>query len=405
MLNSTTFQYALKRRYPQTEIENEVLKDNPALAIVPKDTESIAGDAMALALTYGDNQGRSHVFATAQANLDNNKGVQFLLQTIDDFAVARIKDKVIKQSKGNPGAFLRAAEKEIDSTLNALKRNMGVEFFRSGTGSRGQRSGALSGNILTLTQIQDVTNFEVGMKIKASAADGGALRAGTAATIDSIDEDLGTLTSTTWGNITAFAASDFLYVEGDAANGGANVGLSGLAAWIPSTAPGSTAFFGVDRTPNVTRLAGIRMDLSSRPLLEGGVQLANRIARSRGSPDYWVMNFEQFGNVLHELGSRVVYVDIVGSNGRVGFTGCMITAGKQKLVILPDQNCPHNLSYQLQLDSWKLYSMGPAPDFLDEDGLKMSRLSDDTAYETRIGVYYQLGCTAPGYNGVGTMPT
>ena len=54
---------------------------------------------------------------------------------------------------------------------------------------------------------------------------------------------------------------------------------------------------------------------------------------------------------------------------------------------------------------WKLYSLGPAPKMLELDGLPMLRLSDDDAYEGRIGYYANLGTTAPGFNAVVTMPS
>jgi hypothetical protein len=52
----------------------------------------------------------------------------------------------------------------------------------------------------------------------------------------------------------------------------------------------------------------------------------------------------------------------------------------------------------LQLDVWKLYSLGKAPRILDADGLKMLRESSADAVEVRAGYYAQLGCRAPGWN-------
>jgi hypothetical protein len=52
----------------------------------------------------------------------------------------------------------------------------------------------------------------------------------------------------------------------------------------------------------------------------------------------------------------------------------------------------------LQLDMWKLYSLGKAPKILDADGLKMLRESDADAVQVRVGYYAQVGCRAPGFN-------
>jgi len=52
----------------------------------------------------------------------------------------------------------------------------------------------------------------------------------------------------------------------------------------------------------------------------------------------------------------------------------------------------------LQMDVWKLYSLGKAPKILDSDGLKFLRESSADAVEVRVGYYAQLGCRGPGYN-------
>ena len=52
--------------------------------------------------------------------------------------------------------------------------------------------------------------------------------------------------------------------------------LSGLGAWLPSSAPGSTdSFFGVNRSSDATRLGGIRFDGSSLPLEEALIGAAS----------------------------------------------------------------------------------------------------------------------------------
>jgi hypothetical protein len=52
----------------------------------------------------------------------------------------------------------------------------------------------------------------------------------------------------------------------------------------------------------------------------------------------------------------------------------------------------------LQLDVWKLYSLGKCPRILDSDGLKMLRESSADAVQVRVGYYAQVGCRAPGWN-------
>ncbi len=76
----------------------------------------------------------------------------------------------------------------------------------------------------------------------------------------------------------------------------------------------------------------------------------------------------------------------------------MINGPRGPIKIVPDQNCPSDTAFMLQMDVWKLYSLGKAPKILDTDGLKMLREAASDAVEVRIGYYAQLGCRAPGFN-------
>jgi hypothetical protein len=110
------------------------------------------------------------------------------------------------------------------------------------------------------------------------------------------------------------------------------------------------------------------------------------------------MNFSNFASLEKALGSKVQYIQ--HKVGEVGFEGMQIHGPKGSIKIIPDQNCPSDLAWMLQMDTWKLYSLGAAPKILDSDGLKMLREASADAVEVRVGYYAQLGCAAPGFNGV-----
>ena len=109
------------------------------------------------------------------------------------------------------------------------------------------------------------------------------------------------------------------------------------------------------------------------------------------------MNYDNWDDLQKSLGSKVQYVDLT-VNGDIGFRGIMINGPRGPIKVVPDQNCKSDIAYMLQLDMWKLYSLGPAPQILDLDGNKMLREASADAYEVRVGYYAQLGCRAPGFN-------
>jgi hypothetical protein len=174
--------------------------------------------------------------------------------------------------------------------------------------------------------------------------------------------------------------------------------VSGLAAWLPATAPTSgDNFFSVDRSKDVTRLAGIRFDGSALPIEEALVAAASRVAREGGKPDHAMLNYSKYSDLEKALGSKVQYVDLKAT-AEVGFRGMLINGPRGPIKVVPDQNCPANRCYMLQMDVWKLYSLGKAPKILDADGLKMLRETGADAVEVRVGYYAQIGCRAPGWN-------
>ena len=387
----TTFAAALKQHYTNERIENMVYKDNPFLAMVAK-YEDFGGENLTLPIKYGIPQGRSATFSDAQANKTNTQLKAFLLTRQADYSLASIQNETIEASKGNANAFMEAATVEIDGAIESATRSLAIACFGDGSGAIGQVLATTSSvATFTLKQIDDVTNFEVGMQLKLNATKTGSSGTlSTAVTVDGINRDTGVITLSASASLTA---DHFIYQEGDY-----DAKIKGLNAWVPSSAPGSTdSFFGVNRSSDATRLGGIRFDGSSLPIEEALIGGASRVAREGGKPDVCFMNYSNFADLEKALGSKVSYVDVKASP-EIGFRGILVHGPRGPIKVIPDQNCPKNVAFMLQMDVWKLYSLGKAPKILDSDGLKFLRDSSADSVEVRVGYYAQLGCRGPGYN-------
>lgn len=387
-LNMTSFASALKVHYTAQRVENMVYRDNPFLAMLKK-YEQFGGKNLPIPIKVGIPQGRSATFATAQANKTASIYKDFVLTRVSDYALASITNETLEASKGNANAFLEAATSEIDGAIMSASRSLAISLFRARSGSIGQ-AGSLGVQTITLLDPETVTNFEVDQRVVASPDDGvSALRVGVA-TITAVDRDNGVLTYT--GTITSLAANDYLVIEGDY-----NSKLSGLLSWLPSTSPAiSDSFFSVNRSSDPTRLAGIRFDGSSMPIEEALISAASRVAREGGSPDTVFMSYSKYSELEKALSAKVI-ID-VKVNPEIGFRAMQINGPKGPLKIVADQNCPSDRAFMLQMDTWKLYSLGKAPKISDSDGMKMLRESNADAVEVRVAYYAQLGCVAPGWN-------
>lgn len=393
-LDLTTFAAALKQHYTSDRVENMVYKDNPLLALMPK-YEQFGGDNLKLPVKHGIPQGRSANFQTAQSNKTNTQLKAFLLTRDKDYSLASIDNETIEASKGNANAFIEAATTEIDGAIESATRSLAIAMYGTGSGSIGQASASSTGTSIQLKNVEDVTNFEVGMELVVSVADGGGSVKSGSVTVNGVDRDSGIVTVDSMAAIDGGAgvvADDFIFVEGDY-----DSKIKGLRAWLPDSAPSATSFFGVDRTADATRLGGIRYDGSAEPIEEALISAASRVAREGGKPDYCFMSYSKFADLEKALGSKVQYVDAHAS-AEIGFRGMLIHGPRGSIKVIADQNCPDNRAFMLSMSFWKLYSLGKAPKILDSDGLKFLRESNADAVEVRVGYYAQMGCRAPGYN-------
>lgn len=389
-LDMTSFNSALKVHYTAQRIEDMVYSDNPLLAMLPK-MEDFGGKNLPIPIKIGIPQGRSQDFAIAQANKSASIYKDFVLTRVHDYALASIDNETLEASKGNANAFVEAATAEIDGAIKSAVRSLAVSLFRAKSGTIG-RVASFTATTITLVDPESVTNFEVNMVLRASATDGGGTQRTGSAMITAVDRDNGVLTLDTTA-ILLLANNDYLVISGDY-----DAKVSGLLSWLPSTAPTSgDSFFSVDRSVDPTRLAGLRYDGSALPIEEALITAASRVAREGGKPDVCFVSYSKHAELEKALGSKVHYVD-VNVNPRVGFRGIVVNGPRGPIRVIADQNCPSDRAFMLQMDTWKLYSLGKAPRIQDSDGLKMLREASADAVEVRVVYYAQLGCTAPGYN-------
>lgn len=396
-LDMSSFDAALKQLYSEEKIFKMVYEDAPLLAMLPK-MEKFFGKNMVIDTIYANPQGRSATFSTAQSNQSNVKVVGFTITRDQDYAVASLSNEVMEASANDAGALLEAASTQIDGALDQLKRSLVIALYRNGSGSIGQCNASVSSTTLQLKNINDVVNFEVDQELVFSTADGGGSVKSGSVTITAVNRDTGALTVDALSAIdggTGVAANDYIFIQGDY-----DEKIKGLQAWLPNSAPSSTPFFGVDRSKDVTRLGGIRVDGSSLPIEEALTKGITRLSREGGKPTHCFINHIKWEELVNSLGSKVQYVNeqVKAGDAYISFQGVMLHGPKGAVKVIPDANCPSDRAFLLQMDTWKLYSLGKVPRIIDSDGLRLLRQATADGVEFRCVYYAQLGCKAPGRN-------
>lgn len=391
-LDLSAMNAALKELYDGQVVENLVYADNPFLAMVPKKTD-FGGKYKPIPIVTGVSQGRSATFSNAQGNQSPVQIESFLLTRKSDYSIATIDNQTMLASKTDKMAFLEGAKLVIDGAIRSCTNSLASALFRSGTGVIGQIA-SQTGTTITLTNAQDVVQFEVNMYLGASATDGGVLLgAPDIAIITKVDRTNGILTFAsvpgTWAN------GSFLQVQGDT-----NAKISGLAAWIPAVNPSATAFYGVDRSVDVTRLGGVRYDGTSQSIEEALIDGSSLLAREGGKPDVAIVNFASYSALEKSLGSKVQYVDLnLKGPAGIAFRGIMVNGANSMIKVFPDRSQIAQTCHLLQMDTWALECLGDAPQILRYgDGLEMLRVYNADAGEVRVGYYANLRTNAPGWN-------
>ena len=379
----------MKDKYTKKMIANMVYADSPALALIGKDP-NFTGRQLVVPVRYGNPQGRNHVFATAQTNSGASAFVDFNITLGQDYSVVQFLNKDLKLAVGGESSFIDMRTSEINGAIDELKRNINISLFGNGSGLRGTLS-ALASDKGTLADPEQVVNFEVGQIIVGYAA-GGFTSGSSACTITGIDRDAGILG---FNITTGLTATDDLYISGDE-----SVALKGLSAWIPSTAPGATSFFGVDRSVDPQRLGGRIINGVGLPIYEAILKGVRNVARDYGKPSIVVVPYNKFTDLEQSLGQNARF-DFAKSNDAVlGFRSIVVSGPKGDVQVISDNTCPSNRAYVLQTDTWTMHSADDLVHVVETDGLMLRAAATADAFEVRIASYAQLSCNAPGKNGV-----
>jgi hypothetical protein len=335
----------------------------------------------------------------AVAYAENAKAEKFVItDTADYYGSVQVDAKAMLLTK-DTGAFVAARKLQVDGMLRQQGKMIHLDLFRSGTGSIGRiASIGGSGTELTLTNKSDTHNFGKGQPLIANNTDDAVSLKTGGVKVTKINHSAGVLTVDTdvEGLTSAWAANDYLFPISNAGSG-----MKGLGAWLPLTAPGATAFHGVDRTVNIAALSGHRLDESSRGFLTNAQELAMLIHEFGGQPDVIVTNPRTGLRLVEELDAKVTRV--AGGTGKEGFEGFrLISFTGGGMDVMFDMGCPPGLAYMLQRDTWCLTHVGEFLSIIADDGVTALRSpsGEFDGIEIRCRSFCELACAAPGYNGV-----
>lgn len=388
----------LQEMYPQKRSAELILRDRPELAMLERTKTKGGGRYTHIPIKGVRPQGRSATFTDAQTNRTPSDYDAFQVTYVSNYGYATVDSDTIDDAGENVELVADCLMEEVDGAIENLADDLAYSLHGNGGGYRGI-VGSISTTTLTLATTTDILNFEKNMELVASENDGstGSLQdSGASATVTGIDYDAGTLTSdSNWtSQMASLDAGDYLFVEGDFGNK-----LSGFEAWNPVSAPGATAFFGVDRSTN-SRYGGMRSTETGKPLEEGLMNAITKLRRHGARPDMGLMDWDSFNSLCKSAESKA-HITRTTVNGtgedaaNFGFEAVNISG----VNFIPSSFAPANIVRIFQKDSWKLLYCGSDLIRLwDDDDQKFQREASNDGVEFRIKNRGNLACNAPSRN-------
>lgn len=403
----------LKDVYTDDKIKEQSYGDNVLFAFLNKERGQMAGGRRYIQpIEYANPSGAGADFGFAMTDNTVSQYTDFIIPRKRQYQRIQVDHELIFATERQSDAFVKAI-KEFDRGFKSLGEKIGRRLYRTQGGALGQLSIA-STNTTTLqfTDNAAVFNFTIGQVLQFSTTDGtgSLLDGGDTTTVANIDHESGTVTTADnlSVKIAGITTSSFVFQRGDY-----NACLAGLEDWLPvdnRATKLAASFNGVTRNLSAVYLGGVFLDGTALGALdEVFIKLVGKTGKYGGKTSHILANPESLSDLELVSNSRVRILGTVTGNVRndngdviVGFSGYKVMVGGRAVSVYGDRNSPSTRIYALQLDTWTLWYTGDLINWLGESytGNRIQPSQNDDAAESRLASYQNLGCSAPGWNGV-----
>lgn len=403
----------LKDYYTDDKIKEQSYGENPFFAFVKKERGQMAGGRRYVQpVEFAHPGGSSANYAKAMTNGTTSQYEDFLIARKKQYQRVQVDHELMFATQSQRESFRKALD-EFDRGMKGLGEKIGRRLYRTQGGALAKMANSsVAVAVITLADKASSFNFHIGQTLTFAAADGTGVEwdSGDTTTVTAVDNENGLITVADTLNvkITGITTTSYVFAEGDFGQC-----LSGLEDWLPvddRSTKLAASFHSVTRSAAPDYLGGIYMDGTSMGGLdEVIIKLVGKIGKYGGQTSHIFANPESLSDLELISNSKMRIVaevnsKIIGDSGEVlvGFTGYRAIVGGRSVKIYGDRNCPSNRLYALQLDTWTLWHTGNLVNWLGESytGSKLQPSQNDDCAEARLGSYQNLGCSAPGWNGV-----
>jgi len=423
----------LHRRYARPgKIECMAVHDKPVLDMLKKGKHSGSGLTFHEPVRVSNPQGLSATRATTQETSGGTHAgatsvvAEWSLPYGDYTGGVEISDKAIDAGGDVPsGSYLSPIGLETDGIIEEFGEVMDTYLWAEPGKSVGQYNGNnISTGVITLTgdaAESQIMNFNIGAPFQVSANDGSGahslLGSGSTGWVIAVNYDTLQVTFSTTaggsaGTPTGWDTADtslFLFRKGDFQGTSGNTPvfiIDSFADWIPSSAPGSTAFKGVDRSVD-SRLGGARLTSTQAAGLSNEERIKRLVTKLNstfgGSGEKLVVlesiQWQKLASVLEARGQR----PLDGRTANLSYQYITLQTGKGLAKVISSPKCRPDTFWALEIDKWTLRTLSGFPKVMKGDGFTMLRKATSDKYEFRIACYGHISTPYPSRHGRGPI--
>lgn len=409
--NATNQDAVLKDYYTDERIKELSYGENVFYAMLKKERGQEAGGRRYVQPIEIEHPGGANAsFSDAMTDGTASEYRSFLIDRKKQFQRVLVDEELLHATSNKRESFMKALD-EFDRGFRGLGNKIGRRSYRTTGGALGKLSiASTTTTTLKFVDRASTFNFHLGQKLQFAAADGtGSLRdGGDIVTVTAISHELGEVTIDVdlATQITGVATTDFVFQRGDF-----GLCLSGLEDWLPVTDRATklaASYYGVTRSVQKEYLGGVYMNGTSLALDEVLIKLVGKIGLYGGATSHIFANPETLSD-MQLLASSKLQAQMIESNMRsadgnilVGFSGFKCVIGGRTVRVYGDRHCPSNRIYALQMNTWTLWYTGDLVNWLGEKatGSKLQPAQNEPSVEARLASWCNIGCSAPGWNGV-----
>jgi hypothetical protein len=391
----------------KNQLANALFEGDPFYGIVEKDFEC-EGYPIPFPIMYGSDGGSSSRFSTAQTNYSSNGEERWQIPLMDEHQVFQISNKLkLTMSKGGKAAIVDGLEHVTGKAVTKLKRTMSLNWWRDETAVRGVIASGSASETLVLATPDDAIFLEIGDVIASSNTSTGTTEDAEGIKIIGVDPITGSLVKaagTNWNAGGNFSAADFLFIQGTK-----GLKLSGVPAWVPSSAPSATPFYGIRRDLAPVALAGHRFTASAPTdgtLMNAYQRQATEGQRYAGAKytDLFVAPGD-WNQLAREMGSPTpVQLHPVSMDGNVmahiGYDVLKLHTAMGHVNVHSEFRLRRGRNYMFDRKAWKIVG-NRTPGLDTNDKNSVLRMGAAAALEGRLEAYLNLACKIPGHCSTG----